>query len=62
MGITGTSRSAGQLSGTELIEELTELRHTGASIEQIAERFGTTPGYVVALTDLFELSTTPSEH
>lgn len=56
MGITGTPRSAEQHCGTDLIEELTALRHTGISIKTIAERYGTTPGYVVALTDLFDPS------
>lgn len=62
MSITGTTRSAEELCGAELIEELTELRHTGTSVEQIAERYGTTPGYVVALTNLFERSLTPNGH
>lgn len=62
MGMTGTHRSTEQSVGTGLIEELTELRHTGTSVERIAERYGTTPGFVVALTDLFELSLTPSGH
>lgn len=49
-------RSADRPSGIELVEELIELRHAGISVEQIAQRYGTTPGYVVALTDLFEVS------
>ncbi|WP_420120797.1 helix-turn-helix domain-containing protein [Nakamurella sp.] len=54
--MSGSPRSADRHSGIELMEELLELRHAGTSVEQIAERYGTTPGYVVALTDLFEVS------
>lgn len=54
--MSGSPRSADRPSGIELVEQLLELRHTGTSVERIAERFGTTPGYVVALTDLLEVS------
>jgi len=56
MGNAITQQPAGPSCGPDLIEELIRLRHSGASLERIADRFGTTPGFVVALTDLFEHS------
>ena len=42
--------------GDDLIAELERERRSGASLELLAARYGTTTGYVVALTDLFELT------
>lgn len=54
--MSGSPRSADELTGVELVEKLLELRLAGTSVDQIARRYGTTAGYVLALTDLFAVS------